>query len=75
MSNKATDSDHIPCVMIKKDEPILLESCKNHSAIQTNGICTTLTRNMGYECKYIPMIVQEVRNERETDGLCGGESP
>ena len=75
LRQKAADSDHIPCVLIKKEEPILLESNQNHATISQNGICTTLSASMGCGGGYIPMIVQEVRNERETNGLCGGKSP
>ena len=47
-------------------EPILLESNQNHATITDNGICTTLSASMGLGGGgYIPMIVQEVVNERE----------
>ncbi len=44
---KCGDNDHTPCVLIKKDEPILLESNQNHATITDNGICTTLSASMG----------------------------
>lgn len=46
-------------------EPILLESNQNHATISDNGICTTLSASMGLGGGYIPMILQEVTNERE----------
>ena len=42
-----SDNEHIPCVMIKKREPILLESNQNHATIRTDGVCTTLSASMG----------------------------
>lgn len=64
LRQKAADSDHIPCVMIKKEEPILLESNQNHATITQDGICTTLSASMGLGGGYVPMIVQEVENGR-----------
>ena len=61
---KTGDSEHTPCVLIPK-EPILLESNQNHATITDNGICTTLSASMGLGGGYIPMIVQEVTNERK----------
>ena len=71
---KTGDNEHTPCVMIKKDEPILLESNQNHATITQDGICTTLSASMGCGGGYIPMIV-DVRgatNERTEDNR---ESP
>lgn len=48
-------------------EPILLESNQNHATITDNGICTTLSASMGLGGGYIPMIVQEVKNEQRSD--------
>lgn len=42
-----SDNEHTPCVMIKKEEPILLESNQNHATIRTDGVCTTLSASMG----------------------------
>ena len=55
-------------------EPILLESNQNHATITDNGVCTTLSASMGLGGGYIPMIVQEVANEREkrTDSVHNG---
>ena len=58
------DNEHTPCVMIKKEEPMLLESNQNHATISQNGVCTTLSASMGLGGGYIPMIVQEVNNGR-----------
>jgi len=68
---KAGDNEHTPCVMIKKEEPILLESNQNHATITQDGICTTLSASMGLGGGYVPMIVQEVNNGR-TDSIYNG---
>ena len=73
LRQKAADSDHIPCVMIKKEEPILLESNQNHATITQDGICTTLSASMGLGGGYVPMIVQEVANGRTESNSVRGE--
>lgn len=70
---KAGDNEHTPCVMIKKEEPILLESNQNHATISQNGVCTTLSASMGLGGGYIPMIVQEVANGRTESNSVRGE--
>lgn len=69
---KAGDNEHTPCVMIKKEEPILLESNQNHATITQDGICTTLSASMGLGGGYVPMIVQEVANGERTDSIYNG---
>ena len=50
-----------------KTEPILLESNQNHATITQDGICTTLSASMGLGGGYVPMIVQEVKNEQKSN--------
>lgn len=42
-----SDNEHTPCVLVKKDEPILLESNQDHATVSQNGVCTTLSASMG----------------------------
>lgn len=52
---------------MEKTEPILLESNQNHATITKDGICTTLSASMGLGGGYVPMIVQEVKNEQKSN--------
>ena len=66
-------NEHAPCVLVKKDEPILLESNQEHAMVSQNGVCTTLSASMGLGGGYIPMIVQEVANGRTESNSVRGE--
>lgn len=44
---KTGDNEHTPCVLIKKDEPILLATNQNDAEISQTGICNTLPAAMG----------------------------
>ena len=66
ISGAASDSHHIPTVIIRRTmkEPIVLESNQNHATITQNGVCTTLSASMGLGGGYIPMIVVRRNDER-----------
>lgn len=53
------------------EEPIVLASNQDQAQITNDGICPTLVASMGLGGGYIPMIVQEVNNER-TDSIYNG---
>lgn len=57
-----TGGGNVPMVM-KKQEPILLESNQNHATIQTEGVSTTLSASMGMGGGYVPMVTQGINGE------------
>jgi hypothetical protein len=55
-----------------ENEPIGLDL---YNQTITGGVTMTIS-GAASDSHHIPcVLIKEVRNERETDGLCGGESP
>ena len=51
----------------QRTEPIILESNQNHATITDNGICPALTASMGLGGGYVPMIVDEIDDEQDSN--------
>ena len=54
-------------VMVRKEEPILLESNQNHATIQTKGVSTTLPAAMGEGGGYVPMVAYATQASGDRD--------
>ena len=54
--------------VVQTSEPVLLESNQNHATVQTDGVATTLPASMGEGGGYVPMVVDEQKNEIKQEG-------
>ena len=55
MTNKATDSDHIPCVLIVKE---VFDSYRRHNYEKMGNVCQTVSAFYGSGGGNVPIVLE-----------------